>query len=414
MARAHRARRGDRGPVLVGDHRNRAVPRYGRLRGAEAPDRTGGLLISSPASRRALRTLQLPESTFAAPGPAVTVHLITEGSLPQAEERVALRWKTLRSQLAADDAPEAALTAIDPLITAAHTAGDALFAVSDADGLRYSAHLPEAPAADSASVGPLPHFAPLLAAAQGLLPHLVVVTDRLGAELIAVLPDQHDEHVAVEGEELHVTRSAPGGWSQRRFQQRAENRWEANAREVSDALTALFDSSAPRLVVVSGDVRAVQFLRDHLPVRVTDLLTEVQGDYSSLDEALRRSREVVAATAAEDTADLLAEHARGSHEGLATTGADDTLAALRAGQVDTVLLDPGRAAGRTGWFGPEPADVGSTAEILHAGGLPDPRPAPLVDVAVRGAVATAAAVRIVPEGAAATANDGVAALLRYR
>ncbi len=53
-----------------------------------------------------------------------------------------------------------------------------------------------------------------------LLTRLFVVTDRLGAELIAVLPDGPDTHHEVAGEELHITRSAPGGWSQRRFQQR--------------------------------------------------------------------------------------------------------------------------------------------------------------------------------------------------
>jgi Bacterial archaeo-eukaryotic release factor family 2 len=59
---------------------------------------------------------------------------------------------------------------------------------------------------------------PLIAATQALLPHLVVVTDRLGAELIAVLPSEPDTHHEVGGEELHVPRSAPGGWSQRAFQ----------------------------------------------------------------------------------------------------------------------------------------------------------------------------------------------------
>ena len=66
-------------------------------------------------------------------------------------------------------------------------------------------------------------------------------TDRLGAELLAVMPTGPDREVRVEGEELHVTRSASGGWSQRRFQQRAENRWQQNAGAVAEALTRLVD-----------------------------------------------------------------------------------------------------------------------------------------------------------------------------
>ncbi|MDF2741972.1 MAG: hypothetical protein K0S88_3342, partial [Actinomycetia bacterium] len=55
------------------------------------------------------------------------------------------------------------------------------------------------------------------------------------------MPTGPDREVRVEGEELHVTRSASGGWSQRRFQQRAENRWQQNAGAVAEALTRLVD-----------------------------------------------------------------------------------------------------------------------------------------------------------------------------
>lgn len=370
--------------------------------------------MNSPAvSNRPSPVLAVPTEVFTAPGPIVSVHLITDGALPQAAQRVALRWKTMRAQLAADGAPDAALVAIDPLVDEAHTEGEALFALAGPDGLLYSAHLPERPDADNAAVAALPSLLPLIAATQVLLPHLVVVTDRLGAELISVLPDGADTHQEVDGEELHVTRSAPGGWSQRRFQQRAENRWEANARVVCDTLSRLVDTTAPRVVVLSGDVRAVQFLREHLPPRVAALITEVQGDYGTLDQALHRSRRVVAEVAAAETTALLADHRRGRSEGLSVSGPDETLAALHAGQVETLLLDPDATAGRTAWFGPDPSQVAATPEALLAAGVPDPQPAPLADVAVRAATATAATVRVVPAGTCETTPAGVAALLRY-
>ncbi len=34
----------------------------------------------------------------------------------------------------------------------------------------------------------------------------------------------------VEGETEYIRRGAPGGWSQKRFQQRAENTWEHNGQ----------------------------------------------------------------------------------------------------------------------------------------------------------------------------------------
>lgn len=372
--------------------------------------------MSSPAvSRRPTPVQAVPAAVFTPPGPVVSVYLTTEGSLPDAADRLALRWKTLRARLVDDGAPAAALAAIDPIVDGSYSAGRTLVAVAGAEGLRYSAHLPEAPENDIGHVGEPARLTPLFAVTQTLLPHVVVVTDRLGAELISVRPDGPDVHGEVNGEELHVTRSAPGGWSQRRFQQRAENRWEANAREVSDAVTRLVDTTAPRLVVVSGDVRAVQFLREHLPARVTEILTEVQGDYGSLDEALRRAGQVVTDLAAADTAALLEDHRREQHPGgLAVSGAGDTLAALNAGQVDVLLLDPDRAAATTAWFGPGPIEVASSEEVLRAAGVTDPRSGPLADVAVRAAVATSADVRIVPAGSPELASAGVAALLRYR
>jgi hypothetical protein len=95
-------------------------------------------------------------------------------------------------------------------------------------------------------------------------------------------------------------------------------------------------------------------------------------------------------------------------------GPDDTLATPAAGQVQTLLVDALRAEGDTAWFGPSPTHAASTASALRAAGVPDPRSARLADVAVRAAVATAAAVRIVPAGAPELDPGGVAAVLRYR
>ena len=75
------------------------------------------------------------------------------------------------------------------------------------------------------------------------------------------MPTAPDQEVRVEGEELHATRSAPGDWSQRRVQQRTGNRWQQNFGAVAEVLTKLVDQVQPRLVVITGDMRAVQCLR---------------------------------------------------------------------------------------------------------------------------------------------------------
>jgi len=333
--------------------------------------------MGAPFNGRAQPVPAVPPVVFTAAPPVISVYLTTAGARPDAAGHVALRWKSLRRRLAEDGAPEAALAHVDPMIERAHAEGETLVAMANAEKLLYVANLPELPEDDLAVVGPLPHVVPLLAAMQRMLPHIVVATDRVGAELVAVLPADPDQHAEVTGSDLHITRSSPGGWSQRRFQQRAENRWEANARAVAEELTRLVDATDPRIVVISGDVRAVAFLREHVPARVKSLLAEVQGDYSSVDEVLHRGRELVADVAEVDTAALLADFERERGQGdLSSVGPPATLEALARGQVETVLLDPVRTAGRTAWFGPDLSQVAETPEGLQAAGDAGPTEAP--------------------------------------
>ena len=372
-------------------------------------------------TRRPLSIPEPPPELLIPARPVVSVYLDAPGVLPAGLQERALRWRGLRERLGAEGAATEALAVVDQVLTAAQSvrdaaaSRDALVVIASAQGPLYTAHLPESPAGDLALAGPLPHLTPLLAATQRLLPHIVVVTDRLGAELIVVKPDRLDLHAVVTGDRTFITKSAPGGWSQRRFQQRAENQWQANAGSVAETLTRLVDAHAPRLVVVSGDVRAVQFLRDQLPTRVSGLVREVQGEHADLAEALRRTEQVIAAQAETETEAVLEvyQRERGQRD-LAAAGPAETLHALARGQVDVLLLDPTVTRQRRAWFGPLPHQVAETAQELRADGVPEPGQAPLEDVAVRAAFGTGASVRIAPPDNAALPHSGIAALLRYR
>jgi hypothetical protein len=77
------------------------------------------------------------------------------------------------------------------------------------------------------AVGRTPRLLPLLQATQCDIDHLAVLLDRTGADVWHRdgVGDPIDTKV-VSGQEHHVHRGHPGGWSQRRFQQIAENAWE--------------------------------------------------------------------------------------------------------------------------------------------------------------------------------------------
>jgi Bacterial archaeo-eukaryotic release factor family 2 len=353
---------------------------------------------------------------FEASGPFVSVYLATERDVEQAASRVALRWKNLRGGLLRDGVPEATLAAIDPRIGDSH-AGSTLAVIAAVDGVRYSTSLPEPPPRDTiVRHGPLPYLLPLLAAAQAAVPHVAVLTDRTGADIAARVADGSERSERVEGRvPPHIHKPQAGGWSQPRYHHRAEALWESNAGEVAEALTRLVDRVRPRLVAAAGDVRALQLLREQAPKRVRELIQVVGGEYASLDAVFAAADKLVAATVDADTDALLERFAeeRGQRD-RAVEGAGATLAALSRSQVGTLLvaglfLDDARTA----WFGPAPTDVGADPAALATLGVDDRQEGRLVDVAVRAALGTGAAVRVVDPDHQAAPRDGLGALLRF-
>jgi hypothetical protein len=358
--------------------------------------------------------LAIPSMVLSAVGPVVSVYLTTAGAVPEASALVALRWRNMRRSLSQEGAAEVTLAAVDSAVADSYLSGETLAAIANHSGLLYVAHLPGAADIEHAVVSPVASLLPLLIATQPMLSHVLVITDRLGAELFEVQPDRPDLIYQVEGDDLDITRSAPRGWSQHRFQQRAENRWESNAGDVAHALTRLVDQQKPRLVAVCGDVRAVQFLMQQVPVRVADLITVIDGDQSHPEEALIRSAAAAAVVADADTAAVIADFNDGRPHGLAVTGSEATLSALSAGQVGVLLLDPTRSERNRAWCGAEPTQVAASAEALIAAGVADPQSAALADVAVRAALAADAQVRVVPAGSVELAPSGIGAVLRYQ
>ncbi|HEV2918764.1 MAG TPA: Vms1/Ankzf1 family peptidyl-tRNA hydrolase [Actinomycetota bacterium] len=380
---------------------------------------------------------------FEADGPFTSVYLDTEGDVEQAADRVALRWKNLRGSMLAAGVPEGTAVAIDPLVEGSHMAGGTLAVIAAVDRPLYVANLPDPPPRDTLlRHGALPDVVPLLAAAQAAVPHVAVLTDRTGADMVARgVADEAARAERVEGRVTpHLHKPQAGGWSQPRFHHRAEAIWESNASEVADALARLVDQVRPRFVAAAGDVRALQLLREQAPKRVRELLTVVGGEYGSLEAVFAAADKLAAATVEADNralldrfAEELGQAATGAEGGAqAVEGAAATLAALARGQVATLLLTGLFLDDRrTAWFGPAPTDVAADRDALVGLGVPGPVEGRLVDVAVRAALGTGAEVRVLDpadetrsaEGRGATHDapappdhapgEGLGALLRF-
>jgi len=168
-------------------------------------------------------------------------------------------------------------------------------------------------------------------------------------------------------------------------------------------------------VIVAGDVRARQLLRDSLPRATKEKLVEVTGGRAadgSADDMAEAVGRTVGEVVARETAAVLERfnEERGQHH-QAVEGAQVTLEALSRGQVEVLLLHDDPEDARTAWFGPDPVTAGGRREDLAAMGVERPTEGRLVDVALRAALGSGAGVRIAP--AAGGPRQGLGALLRW-
>lgn len=353
---------------------------------------------------------------FAHPGPLLTVYLQTE-PVANAAQINDQKWQALRRDLEQTGATAEALDAAGGLVPDAHTRGRCLSAVVAPDGtvLHHGNH-PDPPHRDLGRWAELPSLVPVVEWRQSRPAHIVLLTDRVGADILVFEAiGGRDFQLEVEGTDDVIRKVAPGGWSQRRFQQRAEDSWESNAKVVADRLARIADKLEVRLIVAAGDVRALQLLREALPPQVEALVEEVDGGRSpdgSVDAISAEAVTLVATAVAHDTSELIAKFREelGQHD-RAANGPKEVVAALCEGRVDVLLLHDDPDDERVAWIGPDGAHIALEVGPLKEMGVDAPVEARLPDALLRAAIGTSAKVRVVP--AATVLDGGVGAILRW-
>lgn len=195
---------------------------------------------------------------------------------------------------------------------------------------------------------------------------------------------------AVEVQNPKTRHSRAGGWSQARFQRHVENVHLQHVKEVVERLDAIVTADAIDRVVVAGDEVIVPLLKEQLPDRLAGKLVDVlRLDIRSPEhevlaatlDALQRKDEATDEAVVED---LIAEYRAG---GLGLVGVKPVLAALRQGQVDTLVI---------------------TAAPEHVTGADD-----AANEMVTLARQTSASVRFIENPALLADVGGVGAALRY-
>ncbi len=305
----------------------------------------------------------------------VTITIPTPSSLDDAQARFEIEWRNARRQFS-DTWDDDELEQLDELVRGQrHGDSASLVIVHARHGSTLIDALDEPVSATTVHEGPLPRWATVLEARQRVIAHVVVEADRTGADLTAFDGGTVLATESVDGATVHIHRGRAGGWSQHRFQQRAENTWEDNARQVADAIATLARKVDAQLIAVAGDIRAQMFILGSLPADVAGITVRIDaGSPAGIAGEVVRLVSTIVAERVTAAAELVRA---GKANGTASIDTDAIVAALRQGRVDTLLVH-------------DDATSGHQADPIWLDG------ARLVDRAIVTALATDAEILVVP------------------
>ena len=355
-----------------------------------------------------------------ASGPFATVCADVTHNTEHAATELELRARAAAERLTEQGAPDKVVEVVRSRLleadeggAAARQKGRALVVAADGTVVLDQA-LVNAPTRELAEWSPSPDLLPVLRQLPGRVPHIVVLTDRTGAEITFMGGPGQIEEETVQGDTFQIHKFQGGGWAHHRYQHNTENKWIHNAEEVGQHIASMVRRLAPRFVLVAGDVRARQILTDRAAGSWSDLIVSMDeggraagADREPVDV---RMNELIAEHEAREVAEAVEKiDAAGAH-GLAVTGTAAVVEALRKGQVETLVLaqDP---AEDTLLVGSSPLELGVDQHDMDALGIHG-EIVPADRALLPAAVAGRADVVLVP---ASAMPDGasVAAVLRY-
>jgi hypothetical protein len=384
----------------------------------------GGRAWRSLTGEAELVDLGFLRGLYAQIGDYVSVYLDTDRVHENAPEVTGIEWKSASRRLAAAGASPASLDAVGQVIADRDAAaGRAVFA--RAGEVTLAGKLDAPPRREIARLAPLPHLMPLLAQHRPPIPHVRVSATRTGGEVVAVGGSGAAWRDWMAGRQWPVHKVSVGGWSQDKFQRRAEDTWEENAKELAAEVISAADQVGASHVIISGDVRARSMLLEHLtvPLRESAAMVdkEVGADSTAMAEAADQALSDWADGDRRARFDDWGTHL--AHD-RAVQGLTQTLAALRNSQVSDVFLADNPHSAATAWIGPAGTDVAASREELLVRGVSEPVEDRADAAIVRAIASTDAELHFLPEDVVVTGDaaayggiarplDGIGATLRY-
>ncbi|CKR68095.1 Uncharacterised protein [Mycobacterium tuberculosis] len=276
-------------------------------------------------------------------------------------------------------------------------------------------HLIGPPPATVIRLSDYPYVVPLIDLEMRRPTYVFAAVDHTGAD-VKLYQGATISSTKIDGVGYPVHKPVTAGWNgYGDFQHTTEEAIRMNCRAVADHLTRLVDAADPEVVFVSGEVRSRTDLLSTLPQRVAVRVSQLHAGprKSALDE-----EEIWDLTSAEFTRRRYAEITNvaqqfeaeiGRGSGLAAQGLAEVCAALRDGDVDTLIV--GELGEATVVTGKARTTVARDADMLSELGEPVDRVARADEALPFAAIAVGAA--LVRDDNRIAPLDGVGALLRY-
>jgi peptide subunit release factor 1 (eRF1) len=264
-------------------------------------------------------------------------------------------------------------------------------------------------------IGAVPHIYPLVRLVDQYPRYASVLVDTNRARILVFGLGAIEQRTEVTG--VKTRRSSMGGWSQARYQRRAENFHQQHIKEVVETLDGIVRRDNIQHIIVAGDDSVVSLLRDEMPKHLVDRLVDVlkldrhAGEDAIVEATLDALRQKDAETDAERVREVVdAWHSAG----LGVVGPEATLRALELGQVDELLIttrpqDLKSVQSLPEDAAPEPVVVETTSTVES-----ESRQIHLSDELVTRAHQTASSVRMIEDPELLKPFGGVAARLRFR
>ncbi|GAB4083001.1 hypothetical protein GCU67_08020 [Modestobacter muralis] len=362
------------------------------------------------------------DAVFSAPGPYATVCADVTHNTETADTELELKVRAITEELATQGAPGPVVDAVRSQLLQANDGGQiatlrgrALIVAADGSVVLDEA-LADSPRDPVATWSPDPALLPVLRQLAGRVPHVIVIADRVGADvLVASGTGQHVETEQVDGDTFHMRKVQVGGWAHNTYMHTAENQWEENAGKVAAAVHDVVTRDHSRFVLLAGDVRARQLIAGKASQEVSAVLVSMDGGGRAAgadrEVITGRATELVAENEAAEATRVLEQIEAASAHGLAVTGTALVVEALRKAQVETLVLADRVDDGQL-HAGPGPLELGVSAEDVAALGVTDAHHVPAELGMLRAAVGSSAAVVVVPRSAM-PGDIPVAAVLRY-